>query len=214
MFPFTHTYILDRAIYKLFHRDLNPSDAQLILGNFLLDIIVNGQLRSEGENVQKWTHEAKYYDPTHKVQAGILFHLHSDHLANYNTLDYSKSSGFVKTAADRVQFLNDASLKDEDMFRRRIIQSGLDMLVIDYDKSTKNLLKTHIGYAVELLEQASETTALPTLATRLHQVLATPRPTALQSVYGMQRQYVRSSAPSQQPESLALVGFDPLTVQS
>lgn len=153
MFPISHVYMLNRLVNKKFGRNLDSRDAKQIMGSWLLDAIVNKEMRGDKNfKAQAYFHNLEMYSPSDKLQAGVLIHVMSDNLANYNTLRYDKqqpNAGFI-SRRESLLYVPDEELADKkDDLRRRILQCALDMHIV---RAAKEEIKEYFSYATSLFK--------------------------------------------------------------
>ncbi|MEM4263848.1 MAG: hypothetical protein QW666_03065 [Candidatus Woesearchaeota archaeon] len=138
MFPISHVYVLNRLVARKFGRNLDSRDAEQVMGSWLLDAIVNKEMRKdESFNAQAYFHNNSMYSPEDRLQAGVLIHVMSDNLANYNTLHHpsdkegiEKKDGFLGRREKMIYVPYEDQVSKKDDLRRRILQCALDMLIV------------------------------------------------------------------------------------
>lgn len=135
MLTFTHTHLLSLAYHRLHFRELQPIDAELILGNVIPDFITHlGR-----ERFQAMAHDLNRLTPSHQksmMEWGAIFHILCD---NYSTLgritftgnyhDLPKN-GFIEELSRAVKI--NLSLQ---IPKRRILQIVLDIQVLRAHRS-------------------------------------------------------------------------------
>jgi hypothetical protein len=156
MFPISHVYMLNRLVNKKFDRNLDERDSLQIMGVWLLDAIVSPGLRQSLKgvlDVQKYFHTMQYSAEI-PLQAGMLVHVLCDNLANCGTFDFLPkkecTGGFVGKRAGLVYVPAEVKAKDEEEFRRRIVQGGLDMLIV---RKAKDEIKDYFSYDTKLFKE-------------------------------------------------------------
>jgi len=134
MFPISHVYMLNRLVNKKFGRNLDGRDAKQIMGSWLLDAVVNKDMRGDKNfKAQAYFHDIDMYSPADALQAGVLIHVMSDNLANYNTLRYDEQQpkeGFIGRREKMLYVPDEERADKKDDLRRRILQCALDMLIV------------------------------------------------------------------------------------
>ena len=142
MFSFTHTYILMK-VYKTDSKDPNSIPSEILLGNILPDVIADFESRkgidSSGLHLQIHdrirSSEQIEYDLESGLELGFAIHVMSDNysrVGSYWRSNKNNGVGFLKKLESLVE-LGELSERLGDrinVFRRRVLQSALDILVL------------------------------------------------------------------------------------
>jgi len=148
MYPLAHMYMLNKLVNKGLGRHLDKRDAEQAMGVWLLDAIVTQPLRAKDSSLQGMFHSLDF-DFADPLQVGMRIHVYCDNLANFNTLTHEpdkKGEGFLSKREDKLYIPGENSYAISDDFRRRILQCGIDMLVV---KEEKDKLKKYFNFATD-----------------------------------------------------------------
>jgi hypothetical protein len=148
MYPLVHMYMLNKLVNKDLTIQLNEKHAEQAMGVWLLDAIVNRTLREKDSTLQGVFHSLPF-DVADPLQAGMKIHVYCDNLANYGTFTHEpdrRGEGFLSKRESKVYVPGENSYFISGDFRRRILQCGLDMLVV---RSAKSSLKEFFIYSAD-----------------------------------------------------------------
>lgn len=139
-------YVLNKIVNRAFGRHLDERDAEQAMGVWLLDAVVTQPLRDKLPAVQGVFHSLDF-DVKDALQAGMKIHVYCDNLANMGLLVYDADyagKGFLSKKEGQLYVPEEDNYEVSNTFRRRILQCGLDMLVV---RENRESLKQYFDYA-------------------------------------------------------------------
>lgn len=158
MFPISHVYMLNRLVKTELRRNLDERDALQIMGAWLLDALITDKVRQKTKSAQKFFHMLNYSanqpkPEIEKLMAGINIHVMCDNLANKGRLEYvGDDDGFLAKKIDLVRIPEDGIEGELRTFKRKILECGLDMLVIE---KAEEQVRGFFLYAINLVRHSN-----------------------------------------------------------